>query len=342
MPRIGSAPLPGGSAGSAGSLPIGSTTHDALSSFDLQGTLEMQAAYTAGQQAKQNAYRNLLVRAYMMDEDSLRAALNSKNSAERLTAAYVIGERQLPWTGDLIDHLSDSNVMVSQAARRSLIILSYLVLLTDPENGSRKLIADFGPTNGADKADRAEAARKWAAWWDKHGGGGSKTGAILRTARDEAALEAEAARLSAALVFAPPERQDNALALYVKEKGVVYTEAIANALPQLQGNTQRAAREAFVERMSRMTADTLRDRLSDARGEMRRAALLAWASRDDRAAIPEIIPLLSDPDEIVIPAAKAALKSLTGQDFGPSRTATPAERTQAVAAWKQWWEKQEK
>jgi hypothetical protein len=335
MPRLGSAPRTGGSAGPS---PNQGTTD---SGVDIQGALQMQAAYVAGQQTKQNAYRTLLVRAYMLDEDALRSALNSKNSAERLTAAYVIGERQLPWTDDLIDHLSDSNTMVSQAARRSLIILSYLVLLTDPD-GSHKLIADFGPKIGADKADQAEAARKWAAWWDKHGGGGSKTSAILRTARDEAALEVEAARLSAALVFAQPERQDNELARYVKEKGVVYTEAIANALPQLQGNTQRVAREAFVERMSRMTVDTLRTRLSDARGEMRRAALLAWASRDDRAAIPEIIPLLGDPDEIVIPAAKAALKSLTGQDFGPSRNATPAERTQAVAAWKHWWEKQEK
>jgi hypothetical protein len=62
--------------------------------------------------------------------------------------------------------------------------------------------------------------------------------------------------------------------------------------------------------------------------------------KEDRDAIPEIIPLLADPEEFVARGAKAALKSLTNEDFGPSRDATPAQRRTAVAAWKAWWEKQ--
>jgi hypothetical protein len=50
--------------------------------------------------------------------------------------------------------------------------------------------------------------------------------------------------------------------------------------------------------------------------------------------------LLEDPEPPVARAAQAALKGLTGQDFGPPAEATRAERGKAVAAWKAWWKSQ--
>lgn len=156
----------------------------------------------------------------------------------------------------------------------------------------------------------------------------------------EADLDTTAARLSAALVFAEPSRQSEKLAQYRDTKGIVYTEALANALPQLEGATQKSAREFLADRLTRMTAATLRSLLDDPRPELRRAAALAWAMKDDRAAIPELIALLEDPEDLVVRAARAGLKSLTEQDFGPARDATPAERAWAVAEWKASWDKQ--
>jgi hypothetical protein len=288
----------------------------------------------------------MLVQAYQADEDTLRAALTAKSGAERFAAAYVVGERQLPWQADLIDRLTDPHPLVRQAARRSLIVLSFFALLGDgPDDAlsadrpaAKPAVVDFGPKPAANQSAQEQAAKKWQDWWDEHGGSGKPS--QLRAAGSEAEMDAAAARLGAALVFAPPERQAERLARYRDEKGVVYTEAIADALAQLDGEVRAKAREYLAERLARMKASTLRDRLGDARAELRRAAALAWAMKDDRAAIPELIPLLRDEDEIVVRAAKAGLKSLTGRDFGPARDATPAQRAAAARAWQAWWEKQ--
>jgi hypothetical protein len=247
-----------------------------------------------------------------------------------------------------MDRLTDSNTNVRQAARRSLIILSFFTLRTEGIESSstrdttagKPVIVDFGPKLTADKAGQEQAAAKWEEWWNKHGGNGKSSRSQLRTARLEAETDAEAARLSASFVFAPLDRQPQQLARYREEKGIIYTEAIADALPQLEGEILRKSREALAERLSRMTAATLRYRLTDSRAEVRRAAAIAWAMKDDRAAIPELMPLLGDPDDFVVRGVRAALKSLTGQDFGPAPGATSAERTAAITAWKSWWQRQ--
>jgi hypothetical protein len=289
-----------------------------------------------------------MARAYAADEDTLRAALSSKTSAERLAAAYVVGERQLPWTSELIDRLTDTNTLVRQAARRSLVILSYFALLeSEPVNLSsadntprKNVIVDFGPKPTADATAREQAVTQWKDWWDQHGNRIRSTRSGLETNRADAKLDADAARLGSALVFAPPEQQKGLLSRYQEQKGIVYTEAMANALSQLDGEILTKAREALAERLTRMTTTTLRARLVDPRAELRRAAALAWAMKDDRSAVPELIPLLLDPEELVVRATKAALKSLTGEDFGPGRGASSTERGAAVAAWKSWWNKQ--
>jgi HEAT repeat protein len=123
-------------------------------------------------------------------------------------------------------------------------------------------------------------------------------------------------------------------------KGVVNTEALATAIPQLSGAMKTRAREALAERLARMTAATLRDKLQDEAAEIRRAAALACAVKADKQFVPDLIPLLEDQQGSVVRAAHAALKDLTGQDLGPTGDANAAARTRAASAWKEWWKKQ--
>ena len=150
----------------------------------------------------------------------------------------------------------------------------------------------------------------------------------------------EAERLSAELVKAVGRRQEEVLERLKEAKGVVNTEALATAIPQLSGAMKTRAREALAERLARMTAATLRDKLQDEAPEIRRAAALACAVKADKQFVPDLIPLLEDQQGSVVRAAHAALKDLTGQDLGPTGDANAAARTRAASAWKEWWKKQ--
>jgi uncharacterized protein (TIGR03067 family) len=154
------------------------------------------------------------------------------------------------------------------------------------------------------------------------------------------ATDPEVARLSALLVQAPPLERDALLEKFKSGKGVVHTQALALAIPQLTGTTKTKARDALAERMARMTASTLVDKLQDTELEIRRAAALACAMKEEKKLIPNLIGLLEDPERPVVRAAHVALKALTGQDFGPEADASRAERATAIAAWKSWWTKQ--
>jgi HEAT repeat protein len=91
-----------------------------------------------------------------------------------------------------------------------------------------------------------------------------------------------------------------------------------------------------------MTAATLRDMLREDDAEVRRAAALACARKEAREHIADLLPLLEDEEPMVARAAHAALKTLSGEDFGPRRDAGRAERSLAVAAWIAWWAKEQK
>jgi hypothetical protein len=114
------------------------------------------------------------------------------------------------------------------------------------------------------------------------------------------------------------------------------------AIADLKGEALTKARDCLAERLSRMTAATLRDKLKDDRTELRRAAALACAMKEDKAFIPDLIAVLDDAEGIVVRAAGAGLRVLTGENFGPPANATPEERAEAVAAWKAWWRQQKK
>jgi hypothetical protein len=154
---------------------------------------------------------------------------------------------------------------------------------------------------------------------------------------DDAAV---AEQIAADLVKAPPAKQPALLQKLRDGRGVAYTKALAEVIPQLTTSTARAqAREALAERLSRMTSDTLRDKFQDKDEEIRRAAALACATKEDKSFVPDLIGLLRDPEPIVVRAAHAALKALTSQDFGPAADASKAQRERAIAGWQDWWKK---
>jgi hypothetical protein len=149
-----------------------------------------------------------------------------------------------------------------------------------------------------------------------------------------------AARLGGDLVRARGARQDQMLQALRDGKGVLFTEALVSAIPRLEGEARRKAREALADRVTRMSDKTLSAYLQDEDPELRRAAALACAMKESKERVPELIRLLSDPEAVVERAAHAALKDLTGQDFGPEAGSGRAERAKAIAAWKVWWDKQ--
>jgi hypothetical protein len=113
-------------------------------------------------------------------------------------------------------------------------------------------------------------------------------------------------------------------------KGAENTSALLAVLPLLDADRKKAAREALAERLCRMSATTLRGMLKAGEAELRRAAALACAMKDDKDHVADLIAVLEDKDADVVKAVRAALKSLTGKDF-----ATAAE-------WRAWLAKEKK
>ena len=143
--------------------------------------------------------------------------------------------------------------------------------------------------------------------------------------------------LARELLEAPSSKWDGVLDRLRDGKGVVYTEALAQAIPELTGADKRKAREALSDRLTRMSAETLSKYLKDRDTEVRRAAAWACACKESKAHIPELIGLLDDREATVAYTAHAALKELTGQKF----PFDPKDRAKAIAQWKQWWAKQQ-
>ncbi|HEV2947206.1 MAG TPA: HEAT repeat domain-containing protein, partial [Gemmataceae bacterium] len=147
------------------------------------------------------------------------------------------------------------------------------------------------------------------------------------------------AKLRDQLVKASPVDQPALVDKLRDAKGSANTDALAEAIAQLSGDAKSKASEALAQRLARMTADTLRDKLKDENVEVRRAAALACAMKEDRSLIPDLIGLLEDRESRVGRAAYASLKALTDEDFGPSPNADVERRSQSVARWRQWWAK---
>jgi hypothetical protein len=156
------------------------------------------------------------------------------------------------------------------------------------------------------------------------------------------AISAEGALLADAILKARPPRQMKLLQAMEKEKGPKYTEALAAAIPKLEGEAHLKARDALASRLTRMKDETLVEYLQDEDTEIRRAAAIAIGQKESKTLIPNLIELLRDHEASVVRAAHASLKALSGKDFGPAAKATRDERDQAVLQWIAWWSKQRK
>jgi hypothetical protein len=148
------------------------------------------------------------------------------------------------------------------------------------------------------------------------------------------------AKLAEALLDMSPDRQEAEIERLRDQKGGDNTEALAIAIPYLPIDSRRKAREALADREARMSAKTVSLDLQDENSEIRRAAVLACALKGFKQHVPQLITLLGDREQVVARAAYAALKELSGQDFGPSVNADDSERRRAVADWQDWWKKQ--
>jgi HEAT repeat protein len=91
--------------------------------------------------------------------------------------------------------------------------------------------------------------------------------------------------------------------------------------------------------MARMNEATLGRYLRDENAEIRRAAVLGVAMRESSAYVQRMIEMLDDPELSVVRATVAALKSLSGKDYGPGLAASQDEHDQAVARWTEWVQK---
>jgi hypothetical protein len=95
--------------------------------------------------------------------DAIKSALQSPNPEVRLTAVLTIDKYGPALTDELIERLTDDNVSVSQAARRTLVKLS--TVRNGKPNKARGV--DFGPVANAKRSAQETAARKWRAWFDR-------------------------------------------------------------------------------------------------------------------------------------------------------------------------------
>jgi hypothetical protein len=276
-----------------------------------------------------------------LDDDKLKAKLKDPDGDVRLAALMVIVQKRRPLQGEVIALLADKKAggALRQMTRQALIHLS---------RGT-----DFGPTPDDGPDDRALAVRRWREWWARQDyNPNHKEPAELTTVppaadpdkdkpkpADEAKVKLDAARLADDLQKANADTRESVLAKLQERKGGAYTQALAGVIAKLDGMAKDDARTALVERLTRMTAATLKGYLTGDDAELRRAAALATAIREDKALIPQLIDLLDDSEADVARAAKAALKSLSGEDFGPGVKATDKERAEAVKKWRAWWEK---
>jgi hypothetical protein len=83
----------------------------------------------------------------------IKEKLKDDRVAVRAAAAQVVGKKRYPLGAELIDLLSDPAPDVRKAAHQALIKMA---------RGK-----DYGPKGDRSDAERAEATKKWRAWWDR-------------------------------------------------------------------------------------------------------------------------------------------------------------------------------
>jgi hypothetical protein len=306
------------------------------------------------QQLFQQSSLNVFLRKLSEDSlDVLRGKLQANSPLIRLLVIQAIGRRHLHLEMELIACLHDPIPEVRQGARQALIRVA---------RGT-----DFGPLPGWSRVGITRSVERWQHWLalqqadsldplapSKPVGKPAPAELALATLASPglmiekvlapststlAAVDPRAGKLSAELVAATGDKQAELLTRLRDAKGIEHTDALARAIPQMAGEVRDKARDALVQRLTRMTARTLRGKFDEDDVEVRRAAARACARKEASEHIPDLLELLNDPEALVVQAARQSLKELTGQDFGPELEADPNTHARAVAAWYGWWQK---
>jgi len=149
----------------------------------------------------------------------------------------------------------------------------------------------------------------------------------------------ESKPLTQSLVTAAETKRPALLREFVSKEGNQYTLALADAIPQLKGDSQSQARKALEERMAKETVAALRTWMDHDSPEIRRAAVVVAGKKKEKELLMDLIRMLDDIDGSVWRAAATALRETTGKDFGPKSTATDAQRNKAIQDWMNWYEK---
>ena len=103
-------------------------------------------------------------------DTDVRAALQSDQPATRFAAAYVIGAKGLPYPNDVIPLVRDSDPLVRQGARQSLMMLSYKINAAKKakQRSAQPRPVDFGPAPNASGRTLSTAAQRWQRWMDQN------------------------------------------------------------------------------------------------------------------------------------------------------------------------------
>jgi HEAT repeat protein len=279
---------------------------------------------------KQAEFNRMVDKAQDLGDADLRVSFKEKDADARLAALTAAAARRLHCEDDLIAALADPDPRVGQFARQYLMRLS---------RGT-----DFGPAADAGDAARKSAQKRWREWWKQQdqnpNADTTKTDPPAPAASPGDDLAA-AAKLADDLANADAAGRAKPLAALRDGKGVAYTDALAVAVGKLQGEARDQARTALEDRLAKLPVGALRERLLDADAELRRAAAAAAGQKMDREFAPELIHLLSDDDAAAAAAARAALRALSGEDFGPADGADKKAKAEAVKKWRAWWTKQQ-
>lgn len=273
--------------------------------------------------AKQRQLKLELEKLAGAEPEQLKAGLADNNPLFQLTAVQAIHNRRIHLEKELIACLSSSQPVIRESAHQALVRLS---------RG-----ADFGPKPGAGVLERRNCVRRWQTWLALQKGPAPSAKPVPLDP-----IEAEAARLATELVQAGNDKENDILQRVRNAPEPQGTLALSCAIPQLRGMRQNKARQALADRLAKQDPDALKNRLTDEDTEVRRAALAAAAKHKAGPLIPDALKLLEDPDVGVAQGARAALKVLTNQDFGPSANASSLDRSIAIGRWYQWWLKQQK
>jgi hypothetical protein len=274
-------------------------------------------------------------------------------SIERVAMAYnleTIGGidwHQLGANYLLRNQAADGSFMDSQYATD--INTAFAILFLSKSNFTRDLSSKKGIDPG--KAElRGGAAAKEPVFKDpppgqKPSGNGAPepeqpkgTGFSLPEVAEPTA-DGEAEKIARELVNATDAFADK-LTEARNSKGSKWTKALVLSAARLDGDRRYQAREALAERLTRMTAKTLRAMMKDPEVELRRAATLACAMKDAPEHIPDLIERINDPSEFVVRAARAALRSFAppGTDHGPTNPSDDDAKAAAALAWQAWYD----